>query len=299
MQKSLKFLKGLAVVSCVGMVFFSLGCFDDPVSDEDSVVIQITSFATMTPGATKQIQGTIEASPAIDEAAITIALTKDGADASTHFETPTLNDIEAAEDIDLETDLGLKITPKTTIPSGTYVLSISATAGTANSSDNVTFTVTNTGTPVTIANVIAGANQNATYGSSIDLDEPKVMLKAEADANVSKIDVCYAFSGTDNVEKLFSPHHAKASGYTFAADWATPNQTKFYKTTLTPAQYDAITTKEELALQWTEPGSPATSITCALNDVFIAKTEQNALVLLLITAQTAGATGTIDIKIAK
>ena len=303
MQNSLKILKGLAIVSCIGLIVFSFwGCFEDPVSDEDSVTVQLGAIGSMGVDTLKAITGTITASPAIDQTALTITVTvaSTGADASTHFTQTGPGAITAKEDIDIAADLGLAFTPINTITTGTYRLTISAAAGTATGSDYEDFTVTNQGgTPVTIATVIAGANQNTTLGSSIDLDEPKVMLKAEADANVSKIDVCYAYSGTESVEKLFSPHHAKASGYTFAADWATPNQTKFYKTTLTPAQYDAITTKEQLALQWTEPGSPATSIACALNEVFIAQTEQNAIALLLITAQTTGDAGTIDIKIAK
>jgi len=152
---------------------------------------------------------------------------------------------------------------------------------------------------ITTGTVTAGCSQNAIYGCSIDLDEPKAMLKAEADQNVSKIDICYAYSGLDSIEKLFSPHHAKVNGYSFAQNWADPNQTKFYKTNLNSAQFDAIKTKEEIVRQWTDPGVPATSVYCINGDVFIAKTEKGALILILITYLTPGPSGYMEMKVIK
>ena len=295
MQKSLKFLKGLAVVSCVGMLLFSFGCFDDPVSDEDSVVIQITSFATMTPGATKQIQGTIEASPAIDEAAITIALTKDGADASTHFETPTINDIEAAEEIDLETNLGLKITPKTTIPTGTYVLSISATAGSANSSDNVTFTVTNTTPPDTLVpkQITLGSWQNPTIGHSLEADSMLVYSNTEAAAISADIDVWYS-NEADGSNAFYSPAQAATISHP-PKDWAVKNQTQMAFVT---ADFDAIKKQSEVDALWAAVAAADKKqlLRPTANTVFIIETDKGNTRLVKFISGDGTNTGTAVIK---
>ena len=87
----------------------------------------------------------------------------------------------------------------------------------------------------------AGANQSS-LGSSIDLDFGAVYTGAEAAADLDEIDICYAHSGTDNNDKLFSPSHAKASGYTFTSSWGTPPVTRFHKTSLDEDDYNAIGT---------------------------------------------------------
>ena len=132
------------------------------------------------------------------------------------------------------------------------------------------------------------------------MDEPVAWLSAEAAGNVAEIDLVYAYSNTDAVEKLFSPAHAKVSGYTFASGWESPNGTKFYKVLAYGAtEFNAVTTAEEILELWNEPSAEGTSIAAAQGDVFIAETNQDAIVLLLIHAQAAGSAGSITIKTAK
>lgn len=273
-------------------------CFDDPTGTT-TVTITIESIgAVVINGAAGEVVGEIEADEALTSVTMKVLDSQDQ-DVTANFTVNFTSAYVGLESVKLKDDMSTTVAAKQTATAGTYKLQITAAAGDVETISSKAFPVTGGGTPVTIATLQAGANQHTTLGSAIDLDEPKAMLKAEADQNVSKIDICYAYSGTDAVEKFFSPHHAKLSGYTFAQDWATPNESKFYITTLTPAQYNAITTKEQLAQEWTEPANPATSVACAKDDVFIAKTEQGVLVLILVTDQVAGATGTIDIKIAK
>lgn len=293
-------MKKLVTLLFVGaLIVMWNGCTEDGPLGGSTITITITSIGVVqVGGAAGEVVGEIESDAELTAVTMKVLDSADN-DVSTNFTVSFTSAYVGEKKVKLKDDMSTTITAKAGTAGGTYKLQITATAGSIEGIQSKTFTVTGGGTPVTTATIQAGANSNATIGSSIDLDEPKVMLTAEANQNVSKIDICYAYSGTDAVEKLFSPHHAKLSGYTFASAWANPNQIKFYKTTLTPAQYNAITTKEQLALQWTDPGIAGTSIACAKDDVFIALTEQGAIVLMLITAQTAGAAGTIDMKIAK
>ncbi len=293
-------MKKLIALLSVGMLIPILtGCLgDDPVG-ATSITITIESIgAVVVGGAAGAVTGDIKADADLTNVTMAV-LDGSGNDVTTTFSVNYTSAYTGKKKVDLKDDLSTTVGAKTGVAAGTYKLQITAASGSYESVASKEFTVTGGGTPVAINTIQAGANQNATIGSSIDLDQPKVMLKAEADQNVSKIDVCYAYSGVDNIEKLFSPHHAKASNFTFAKDWANPNQTKFYDTKLTPAQFTAIKTKEALAQIWQEPSEAATSVDCKKDNVFIAKTDQGALVLMHISAQVAGATGTIDMKVAK
>jgi hypothetical protein len=180
---------------------------------------------------------------------------------------------------------------------GNYTFKVTATAGTANKFDTLSLVVTSAGTPVTVATVTLGSNNNAAAGS-VDLDAMVIYKGAEAASKLADIDLCYAFSGTDNVDKLFSPAQAKASSFTFTSTWTgTPNSTKFYK--LPGQSFDAITTVAQLEALWVEGSAQTASLAAVKNDVFIAKTNLNKIVLLLINDQTPGASGTIVLKSAK
>jgi|WetSurMetagenome_2_1015567.scaffolds.fasta_scaffold70055_1 hypothetical protein len=290
-------MKKLLALLGVGMVAMWSGCgLNNPASKVD---ISITSIGPVAAGGDAAIvEGTIEADSIITDVDMTVLNSSDG-DFESSFTLNWTKGYSGKEKADLKGDMNTTVAAKPGTPAGTYKLKITASSGGITNSSTKEFTVTSVGTPVTVATVEAGANQNAILGSSIDLDEPKVMLMQASTDNLSTVDICYAYSDTDGKEKLFSPHHAKASGYTFTTNWGTPNETKFYKTFLTPTQYNEITTKEQIQAEWSEPESAATSIDCAEDDVFIAKTDQGAIVLMLITSQTPEATGKIDLKIAK
>jgi hypothetical protein len=174
-------------------------------------------------------------------------------------------------------------------------------AGSAEATQTQTFTITGgtSGTPVSVsAALTVGSNGNATEGSSIDLDIPEVYSMSEAANHVSDLDLCYSYSGVASADKIFTPSHAKASDYTYASGWSNPPTTSFIKTSLTPAEFDDISTAEEIEALWT--GTPTeTSEVCEEDDVFIVKTTEDVYVLVLISEQTPGKTGTITIKVAK
>jgi len=185
-----------------------------------------------------------------------------------------------------------------------YKLVISVTAG-SSVEVKFDFSVTGTtqqGTPVTTVTLDAGANGNSTLGSSIDLDGGTVWKMADAANNVSKIDICYAHSGTENNDKVGSASWAKASGYDFAANWASPPDCKMHSVTMTETEFNATTTKEEVAALWDDSKVSATApykLAVTQGSVFIVKTTENVLALVRVSSQTAGSTGSITIKVAK
>jgi hypothetical protein len=306
---------GAVVVSCFGL----FGCSALP-TDADSVTITLTSSAvdTITAGTgevTKSVGGSISTNKTISTVTASIVDSNGAALDATNGNlikysmatVPTGKDkLDLAGTGTDNASLALTIhVVSSAAYNGKYTLKISATAGSATTSKDVIFVVKNgtnhtAGTPAVISALLdVGANGNATLGSSIDLDIPAVYLSAAAATHVADLDLCYSHNGTLNTDKLFSPAQAKASGFTYAANWTAPNATEFYKTTLTAAQFNAITTNEAIVALWTATSAQTASLDCAAGDVFIAKTNLNATVLVLISTQVAGAAGSISIKVAK
>lgn len=297
-------IKKLLIVSLVALGLGMTGCLTDPLSNNDSVDITLNKIPTIN-GDFYDIVATINANVNIDKIE-TIIQKKDGT-ATTDI-TPKNGQVPAKEKISIKGtggDMNIRINIAPTTCNGDYVLTLKVTAGNANLSKSDTFTVIGktdcsipVGTPVVTDTLVAGANKNSSIGSSIDLDAGKVYLANESNSHVTDIDLCYAHSST-NGDKLGTANWAKLSGFDFTANWtATPPITKFYKTTMTPAQFNAITVKEQI------PAFDATlateeSYTTAANDVFIVKTTANKIVLVLVKSQVAGATGEIAIKYAK
>jgi hypothetical protein len=132
----------------------------------------------------------------------------------------------------------------------------------------------------------------------MDLDAGAVYTSAQAASHVAELDLCYSYSGVTSQDKIGTPSWATASQYSYAVNWTNPPTTEFIKTSLTSAQFNAIATVEEITALWV--GTPiTTSSPCVANDVFVVKTTANAYVLILISAQTPGATGNITVKLAK
>jgi hypothetical protein len=207
--------------------------------------------------------------------------------------------------VDLEEDLNVTIAVDETACNGDYELVISGSAGSASQTKRIDFSVTGgqdcdaMGTPVVSEMLDAGANGHSSLGSSIDLDEGNVWLMADAANNVSKIDIVYLYSDADEVEKFFSPEHAKASGYNLASGWDSPPATKFYKTTLDKAGFDAIATAEEITALWNGTEAQDDSLAVEQGDVFIVMTTDGDYALVYVSSQTDGKDGQIQIKVAK
>jgi VCBS repeat-containing protein len=149
---------------------------------------------------------------------------------------------------------------------------------------------------LTETSLSVGADENATLGSSIDLDVPAVLLSTAARNSAAQVDLVYANSFATSSDKLGSPLWAQ-NNVSFVTGWAVYNDTKFYKPAGT--SYESVSTPDQLKNLWDVSKATASSIDVVANDVIIAKTNQGAIVLIKIVTQTPGATGRIDIKVAK
>lgn len=299
-----RILSLLAIAAMAAII--NTGC--DDVSDlvgetnDDAATITLAVADTLTASQGSPVVGELEGSPSITSAAYTITSLEGYTVVSSEWYTVT--SVAGLKKANLEDDAGLTITPPASTINGKYELTISIVAGSASLSKADTFTVIGgvdstidtSGTPVVVDSVVAGA-QNSSYGSSIDLDVPVVYSSADAANHVAELDLCYGYSNTDTIEKLFSPKHIKDSGFAFASSWTNPPATQFYK--LSGVSFDAITTEEEIVGLWNANNASTTSIDADLNDVFIVKTTAGATALLLIADQTDGASGNIKIKVAK
>jgi hypothetical protein len=291
-------MKKLLGLLCAGLFVAAMsGCGLNPAG---SVTITIDPIADVTAGGgSVNVTGSIESDTVLTSVTISIMSGTNDVSGDFDIQFSALSNFPGEKKVELgPNELNLRIRA-ISASAGTYSLKIAAAAGSVNSSSEKTFNVTG-GTAITTHLDTLGANQNTTYGSSIDLDGPTVYMTTASNSHVSEIDLCYAHAASPAGDYLFSPDQAKISGYTFASGWATAgNSTRFYKTSLTPTQFNAITTASQITAQWTDPGVATPYVACSANDVFIAKTDQNAIVLILITDQTAGATGSISLKIAK
>ena len=147
------------------------------------------------------------------------------------------------------------------------------------------------------ATLTVGADENSTYGSSIDLDEPKVMLASAARDASATVDLVYVHSFSTNEDVLSAPTWADDSEFSFVSGWSTYNETKFYK--LTGTDFESITTKEELEALWQETLAIDPSVHVETDDLVIAKTDQGTTVLIRIISYEPGDTGQIEIKVGK
>ncbi|MBD3358260.1 MAG: hypothetical protein GF363_13955 [Chitinivibrionales bacterium] len=297
MKNALTKLVVLSLSTLTAVSFLGCGLTDPEDSDVVSKMT-ITPVDTMTAGVRSVITVELEADPEIDSVAVLLTNSAGETIDSDKIEVSGIDALNGQKKGTLE----LNVTPQQgTVCNGNYALEIAVYAGTVEQQKETAFTVVDgkdcTGTPLIEDSVQAGANGNGTFGSSIDLDEPIAYLMNDAKDNAQDVDLVYAYSNVNAVEKIGSPYWGDQSGYSFADGWSHYNHTKFYK--LSDVSYHDITTEEALTELWDETKATEQSYECDKGDVFIAKTNLEAIVLILIKEQTDGETGTIMMKVAK
>src|SRR5690554_499978 len=292
---------GLRTIVCafaLGIGFTGCGLLDPDESSAPEVTLSVPPI--LDAGTTTPINGEVKASEEISSVIFTVvtAQNESVSESQIQVEGPTVKGVKSFK----FKDSNLKIKISSNTPSGDYKIKVTVKADVENDT-YFPFTVESDstvpeGTPVQTATITAGANSNPDHGSSIDLDQGVAWLSADARNNISKIDLCYAYSGVNKVEKIGTPAWAKASAFDFAKNWTNPPQTKFYKITMTAAEFDAVTTKEEIP-EFSESKATEVSSNVANGDVFIVKTTESAIALICITEKVPGSTGSIKIKLAK
>lgn len=148
---------------------------------------------------------------------------------------------------------------------------------------------------VTTLTVTAGAEDNTTYGSALDLDSFVTYTINDAEAMAASIDLIFAYSGSASSAAIYSPDTAKGGiaggpGFDFLADFAPARNTEI-KTVL-GVTMSAITTKAQVDSLWAA-GVVATNGRVLLTEgtTFLAKSNLELVVLVKVDSVTTGATG--------
>ncbi len=182
------------------------------------------------------------------------------------------------------------------------------------SSDTVSFEVEIDAVPINeFETVLIGGFKSAAYGSSYDAMTDSVYFVSgiTADvANQAKIDFIYYFSDASQ-RTIASPDNVEAEATwkaQSAAAWPFPNtenSTKFQETTLTTAQFDAITAGTEIAAAYSEVATGLSRVTdLAVDNVVafkLAEARGGKMGLFKVKAVDGNSSGTItiDVKIEK
>jgi hypothetical protein len=288
--------KKMLTVSAMALSLFVIGCgTTDPTTTTATVTLGEIGTLTAGSNAPKSVTGSIKADEIITN--VTYAIV----DASDKPVSSTLIPVSGtAANNKKDLDITVTIEAKTGAISGSYNLKITVTAGVVTSTTKP-FTVTGVAAnPVVSADVTLGAHDNATLGSSLDLDAGTVMLAAAARADGSGVDIVYTYSSTAPGPVLMSPTYAKASsGITAFAAWVNPFDTKFHKVTTTGVTYESITTDVALKALYNETLATAGRLVVAVGDLVVVKTSAGKYALIKIVTVSSDATGSASIKFAK
>ncbi len=290
-----RLLKLVVAGSFLAAGFIGCGLLD--ATEDTTPKITLDAIGSIDVGTFKNVEGKVTAGENITSISYAVEDANGTSVAQTKIKA-TGPSSAADKKIEFKDNDAIKIEVFTGAAAADYTLKITVTAGTTIDA-SFPFTVAggSTGTAVATVSLDVGSNDNATLGSSVDLDGGVVWLSAAAKNNVSKIDLCYSYSGTTSSDKVGSPSWAKTSGFSYATTWDNPPSTTMIKVSKTSAEFDAITTKEAVEALWT--GTAESALVVAAGDVFIVKTTENVYALVRVETQTAGATGKITIKVAR
>ncbi|MCD6023928.1 MAG: hypothetical protein K0Q91_844 [Fibrobacteria bacterium] len=150
--------------------------------------------------------------------------------------------------------------------------------------------------------VTVGAQDNADYGSALDIDNMVAYKIAEAKTRTGDIDLIYAVStsgiGGTPTPAIYSPDSAKggingSAGFTFLSDFNNPNHTVIKSSGLTTqAAFDAINTKEKLDSLWTTAAVDADGkINLVVDGSFMAMSNTGRKVLIRVINFAGTGTG--------
>lgn len=161
----------------------------------------------------------------------------------------------------------------------------------------ITITVEGSGNPIsTYTAKLMGAQSNATYGSFLDAETGTVYLLADARANASAVDVFYYF-GSSNEASFAALDDTDANEFSIISDaaWTTRNSTKFVTTSVTAADFTAMT--DDSGFTFDASASSVTQL--AAGDVVGFVTVDGKKGLIHVDEIVTGGDGsiTIDIKI--
>jgi hypothetical protein len=187
---------------------------------------------------------------------------------------------------------------------GAYVYTFTITDNKdMTASVSFTITVEATGGPISEWSETLGSHQSAT-GSSFATATGTRYNIADAKAHSDEVDFMY-FYGVNNLATLAAPDEAKVTEVFSSADgpasWSTRNSTRFVKTLLTAADFDAV--EDDLLIVEKANGASSTMANELAEGNIIAfvtdadKTGGSKMGLVKIISITTGAGGTMEISV--
>jgi hypothetical protein len=156
-----------------------------------------------------------------------------------------------------------------------------------------------TDTALVVESAVQLGAQDATPGSSLDIDTWTVYTMTPAKANSTKIDLIFAYStvGTGQAA-IYSPNIAVngttgSNGFDFLAGFNNPNTTEIKTTSST---YAAVTNRRELDAAWTA-GTAVSSgkLEITTNTVFLAKSNMGKVAIIQTSSLVTGEDGTVSL----
>lgn len=165
--------------------------------------------------------------------------------------------------------------------------------------ETVTFTVVSAAGPVDrFTAILMGGQSNATTGSFLNANTGDVLLQAAANNAQGSIDMVY-FYGSANLATICAPSDALVGGggtnLSLCATWTTKNPTKFGASTVSAADFTAMTDDSMLS---SISGLSSTKMNnLAVGTIFAFTTAGDKNGLAKVTALTAEAAGTITLDV--
>lgn len=150
--------------------------------------------------------------------------------------------------------------------------------------------------------VTLGAQDNAAMPGFYSVAENKTYTQDQGFQNQSAIDIfCfYEAEGGNNIA-LASPGTGITGIFTGSSsveNWTTTDTTFFYATTLTPDQFNAITTTDDLIeTSFNAVDARRKAKDMKINDIYSIKIQSGQYGLLMVTAVTQGADGSVTFEL--
>lgn len=287
--------KPLSILAPSFLAIALAGCLEDPGKKDKSIRFsEFPSAVSASPDNPAKVSGVVESGEGLDS----IIVTLDDEDGRRLSRARVMHDGETRYRFN-DFEFGFAASQC----DGIYVATFTAYAGAESISKTVEITLLRArdcdappGTPLTAVSLSMGAQANARYGSSLDLDEPRVMLAAAARSAAGDVDLIYANSFADDTDKLWSPNTAK-DNVSFMSGWSVYNTTSFLK--VTGVAFNSVTTAEQLAALWKPAAAVTSSLAVTAGDMVVAKSNAGKLVLISIMSHIPGEAGIIEIKVAK
>jgi len=292
--------KVLAIIASGLMVAF-VGCgLLNPTTNDDSVTFTVGAIDSLTisqaGNQTKTITATIKGeneAPTLNSVAIKTSA--DAAVATTAIDVSYSSPTTSGKEITTT----ITITVKPAACNGNYKLVVSATSGSATSSQETAFKLVGhdcgavaVDTVLTSTTATLGA-QGSSNGSFLDADAMTAYLSSAATTHQADVDL--QFGSYSSNPTFMSPQFA-AANFTgsVAANWTTKNATTFVKAP-SGTNINNLDSLSEVRAIW-NAGTAADNVTVALNDVIICLTNQGYPVAIGITA-VSGTGSSMDLTV--